>query len=76
MGLVALIHVESWHVESFRTEPMFPALAGRFLATAPPGKFPRLVLNSGAGETWREGGCVKKTTKLAVFMEIWPFFLN
>ena len=34
MGSVALQHVES----SWTREPMFPALAGRFLTTVPPGK--------------------------------------
>ena len=41
MGLVALRHVESsWT----RTEPMSPALAGRFFTTKPPAKPPAVIL--------------------------------
>ena len=42
MGIVA-----PWHVESLRPEmePLFPAMAGGFLSTGPPGKSSAYVLD-------------------------------
>ena len=72
-----------WNLLGPRIEPMFPTLAGRLLATAPPGKFPRLVLKVTVelgSHGWRQGmwenhnACCSHGD-LAIFLELMPFRL-
>ena len=73
----------TWNLLGPRIEPMFPTLAGRLLATAPPGKFPRLVLKVTVelgSHGWRQGMWKKHKAccshgDLAIFLELMPFRL-
>ncbi|KAJ8797170.1 hypothetical protein J1605_017398 [Eschrichtius robustus] len=47
-----------WDLSGPGLEPVSPALAGRFLTTAPPGKYRELILNSCYYHTFCTGSVV------------------
>ena len=84
MGLVALIHVESWHVESFRTKDRthVPCIGRQVLSHCTTREVPKVGFKLWSWGNMDGGRVCQKTHKaccfhgdLAICLELMPFRL-